>query len=572
MLARILKIVSSGVVVLLVVIAGLWFAARPKGELRLAVDAGQSEAEAKEVRGRFNSAHQKTNTVITFHNRLGLNEREIKTNPVPAQPDPSSRSLSDFVKFKENSFSFDAKVTKVEGEFNTNNIINSSYRWVGLYDYYVIFRNFARCSPSPQAAAADDCQQMTASLWPTKTATTSLAGATQNIEGNWRYIYSRLSWRTRSTASAWIQPGSSTSPTSRTTLPAWRPAPKGFSILQRGTSHPRCVSVSPDECRKLARDLFAEALRRDPTNRYAHLGMGLLKLRDVLQAARTGGRVLAVLRALSEPGNHLGAARGDSTVLAAFLDRQNSVMQFSLLELPPFPITSNFVASISNAARAYQAFVAADYEKQLGHSKRADLPGDLKSYLKGFEYEARLVLAETEEAALPLLEELAGLIKDKPSVWIYNIVYASHSCRYKRFEPAREALARALDIVATTSTPLFWDTHVWQAACLAKDEREAEAVSKIAAVLRYLDRVPENERLSREIQTIYLDLGYYFAGTKDYRAAKEFFLKAVEVNICFWPRIANDRQLRPFQKHAEYEDLRERVATGLGEAGAACGE
>lgn len=572
MLARILKIVSSGVVVLLVVIAGLWFAARPKGELRLAVDAGQSEAEAKEVRGRFNSAHQKTNTVITFHNRLGLNEREIKTNPVPAQPDPSSRSLSDFVKFKENSFSFDAKVTKVEGEFNTNNIINSSYRWVGLYDYYVIFRNFARCSPSPQAAAADDCQQMTASLWPTKTATTSLAGATQNIEGNLA-VYLLKAFLAHEVDSKRLDPARIVNLADLSDdFASLEASSEGILILQRGTSHPRCVSVSPDECRKLARDLFAEALRRDPTNRYAHLGMGLLKLRDVLQAARTGGRVLAVLRALSEPGNHLGAARGDSTVLAAFLDRQNSVMQFSLLELPPFPITSNFVASISNAARAYQAFVAADYEKQLGHSKRADLPGDLKSYLKGFEYEARLVLAETEEAALPLLEELAGLIKDKPSVWIYNIVYASHSCRYKRFEPAREALARALDIVATTSTPLFWDTHVWQAACLAKDEREAEAVSKIAAVLRYLDRVPENERLSREIQTIYLDLGYYFAGTKDYRAAKEFFLKAVEVNICFWPRIANDRQLRPFQKHAEYEDLRERVATGLGEAGAACGE
>ena len=162
MLARILKIVSSGVVVLLVVIAGLWFAARPKGKLRLAVDAGQSEAEAKEVRGRFNSAHQKTNTVITFHNRLGLNEREIKTNPVPAQPDPSSPSLSDFVKFKENSFSFDAKVTKVEGEFNTNNIIDSSYRWVGLYDYTLsseTLRVALRAAGSrSRRLPADDCE------------------------------------------------------------------------------------------------------------------------------------------------------------------------------------------------------------------------------------------------------------------------------------------------------------------------------------------------------------------------------------------------------------------------------
>jgi hypothetical protein len=582
---RFLKGLSYFLVGVLVLVAVIWFLARPQGELRIAIDAARSEAEAKEIRDRFNSARHRVVSVKEFHNKLGLGEKSVAADPVPPLAGPHSWTLLDFVKLKETSFSFDAQVLKFEGEFNGNNILNAAYGWLGWHDYYLVVKTFAGCTASQHPAVPDasTCREMTATVWPIDRSGASPHGTPRHLEGNLA-VYLFKTFLKHSHDSNRTDP-SQTLPLTDiskdfTSLDA---AAEGLEILERGTSHPRCVTLNAQACRKSAQDLFIQAQTRDPENPYALLGLGLLKMREALTMARGGERIFAVLRVLTETGNYLGAARA-STAVREFLDGQRNLAKFGFLDIASFRITSKFIESIPNSSRAYHAFVAAQYARQLDYSTRIeDIPEELVSYLKGVEYEARLVLADSEEDARSLLDELNKLRVQAPDVWIYNITYAAHACRLKLYERARPAIANALNITANNK-PLFYDTHVWQANCLVKEEKFAEADAKIAAVVKYLNEIEHDKNIEQDktfwqrIHTIYIDMGYYFAGVQQHHAAAEYFLKAITRNRCFWPRIVNDRQLEHFRQlkdsapRPEFAKLREDIVNLPEEIGADCGD
>lgn len=555
-------------------IALLWYLARPRGDLRIAIDAGQTEEAAKDIRGRFNSAHQQANnkdTLVAFHNRLGLGLQAIVKSPVPGQPGPLQEALSDLIKLKDTSFSFDATVLKFEGEFNGNNILKAMYGWVGWHDHYLVVKNFGPCSTPPVVPDADTCRQMTAAVWPIDNGGTTVAGTTQQLAADLA-VYLFKTFLNKGIDSKTVDPAKAIPPAELSNdYLSLEKAARGIEILEQGTSHSSCVSGTPEVCRKAAREMFDQARLRDATNAYAQLGTGLLKLRDVLQMARDGGRVFPVLHALTEAGNHLGAARFHSPTLQQFLDNKDKLARFKLLDLGASHVTSGFIESVAHASRAYHAFVAAKYRDQLDHTKRADLPEQLKSYLRGFEYEARLVLTDSAQEARPLLDELDKLRADWPNVWIYHNVYATHACRFGLFDLARPAIAQALNL-AVNNRALFHDTHVWEAICLAREGKQTEADEKIAGVVAFLDEIEKKTPVQQDAQTIYIDLGYYFVVIKQYQSAADYFLKALTGNRCFWPRISGDRQLKAFHEKPEYRKLRENWANLPENTGAGCGE
>jgi hypothetical protein len=308
-----------------VVIVLLWFAAHPRGDLRIAVDAGQSEEAAKEIRDRFNLAQQQTKNLVRTHNRLGLGQQTIADNPVPGQPGPIQYAFSDLIKLKDTTFSFDATVLKFEGEFNGNNIMNAMYGWVGWHDYYLVVKNFGACSTPANAEEVGTCRQMTAVLWPLDKGGTALVGAAQPLGADLA-VYLFKTFLNKEVVARKVDPAKAIpTPELSNDYVSLEKAAQGIEILEQGTSHSTCVSGTAEACRKAAQELFDQARVRDATNAYAQLGTGLLKLRDVMQMAREGRRVFPVLRALTEAGNHLGAARFNSAAVRQFLTtRTNS--------------------------------------------------------------------------------------------------------------------------------------------------------------------------------------------------------------------------------------------------------
>ena len=92
------------------------------------------------------------------------------------------------------------------------------------------------------------------------------------------------------------------------------------------------------------------------------------------------------------------------------------------------------------------------------------------------------------------------------------------------------------------------------------------------SVFAYLDDLEKKNLVQQEAQTLYIDLGYYFVVIKQFRSAADYFLKALTLNRCFWPRISGDRQLKEFHEKPEFKKLRADFADLPENTGAGCGE
>jgi tetratricopeptide (TPR) repeat protein len=462
------------------------------------------------------------------------------------------------VKITNGSFSFDTRVIKFEGEFEGNKIMAAAHGWLGWHDHYLVIKDYRGCD----APAAADCHQMIARVWPIEARGFLLKGTSDGIEGDLAvYLFKRFLDRMITEKKPEAAHALLTAEFSNN-FESLKASAQGLEILQQGDFHSKCVSSNVEACQKIAYELFASALKGDQENSYAYLGLGLLKLRDSLDAARRGGRITTVLGNLNEAARNLGAARVRSMFLTDFLSMQDNLAKFRLLDLIAFRVTPSFLNSITDYSRAYRAYVEADYSSQLVYSKRiTDIPEELKSYIKGFDYEAKLDLATSPEEALPLLNELHELIAQARDTWLYYIVHGSQACRFGFHDLARESLENALNS-ARTDTALFYDTYVWQAYCLAAGGKPELAAARITGVLDFL---ADNEHSSTavpwdKLQTVYIDLGYYFSSVKEYRSAADNFWKVIERHPCLWARVIHDRQLDAFRKSEEFMGLRENFA------------
>jgi hypothetical protein len=64
------KWIFAIVIAALTAVGSIWYLARPKGDIRLAVDAGHSEDDAKAIHRLFNAAGQSIREIVAFHNIL----------------------------------------------------------------------------------------------------------------------------------------------------------------------------------------------------------------------------------------------------------------------------------------------------------------------------------------------------------------------------------------------------------------------------------------------------------------------------------------------------------------------
>jgi tetratricopeptide (TPR) repeat protein len=550
--------------VLAVVLLGIavWYLARPGGNLRIAREKDQKEEAAKEFNDIFYAAHQKIRTITQLHNTLGLGLRVITGDPVPALPGPNSWILSDLIKIKESSFNFDARAIKFEGQFNGDNIMNAAYAWVGWHDDYLVVRNYPTCaSQQPGTECAD------VTIWPIDVYGVRLTGTRPEIKGNLA-VYLFKAFLKQEVVEKRIDP--------KTVLPldelssdfqSLETSAHGLEILEQGLYHSSCMASDLSACRSSAHRFFEDALKRDPNNAYGRLGMGLLVLRDALDAARSGDRVFNVLKMLDDAARHLGAARLNSSALSDFLSDPKNIASFKLVGLDSFRITPSFIASIPEYALAYRAYGDADYEMQLTYSNQVtDIPEELKTYLNGMEYEARLDLAKSAQEARPLLDDLEKIAirANLDEAWMYSIVYASQACRFGLKEVASDAMIeRALDS-AGRNTALHFDTLVWKAYCRAYQGKREGAENLIREVTAFVQANDATQKIPwREIETIYIDLGYYFASepVRNYVAVASNFLKVLSEDPCFWRRVTNDEQLRSFRKDEAFHKLRDNYAT-----------
>ncbi len=404
-----LRILRPAVLLVLLVIAlaGLaWLLAAPRGELRLALDSSvQNEQEKARVAAQlFRLTDSQVDEAQRYHSRLSLRDHNAARPLVPMPPTetPGGHSLQSLITSFLVETSIDEETGRIALSIDGVALLEALYGAVGWTDYFLSISGIEELQ-CPDAK----CYRVFAHFSPSDLRTEVFEGTIEEIARNLAVLV--VTGVVRRTGDLWeIEPENAqkeqpyifaASVPGR--MKALEDTATGIEILQDGTGHPTCQSLSAAECLLEARGRFERALDEKQggvrNNPLAAFGLALIATQEGFSNAATLKPDRAVEAKLQRASRLMKRAR-KSRFLREQLARSEFASQFDALQLGGLVLDKTFFDDVGKFVCTLESFRLGDWRGCLDQVGDIDAyPEPLKPYLEAATFYAELMELETAE-------------------------------------------------------------------------------------------------------------------------------------------------------------------------------
>jgi hypothetical protein len=427
--------------VIVVLFVAAWLAGMPSGALRFAMvdDVGDDAAKADVARAIFERVDAGIEAAVKFHRQVSfIQEDGAYDVDIPAPPPHSSIGIEKYLRSASVEAALKEENTSIELKFDIVALIEKTYEWFGLFDYYLVIRGIEPTSCLPDQTGG--CWKLIAQFRPSNLHADEFVGTEESLARDLAVFVVRGAARNkgdewRATAND-RNPSFLTEPAIPVTIGALQQTAEGLDILQLGLAHPRCFQLTPLHCIDLARRALTfgtvQARTVNPVSAY---GRALIELDAGLRAAESLAPELIVEQHLSNAGA-LASQASANDFLAALMSKEDFAAQFTLVQLGGVKVDETlitmarrFSCALSERRRARWAGCV-DTVGAL-----SDFPAPLQPYIEAALIDANLNVLKPAEAAaeINLLSERVAELAQSPEqsrlTFMLGLVLIDHVCQ-----------------------------------------------------------------------------------------------------------------------------------------------
>jgi hypothetical protein len=282
-----------------------------------------------------------------------------------------------------------------------------------------------------------------------------------------------------------------------------------FDALLKGRYHPRCLGRSEESCFMQTEQDFLSALKVDPNNNHAHLGLGLIKISRA-KALVDRASPYAVGEQLIVGFEHLASATRTNNYIRRLVESDDWRKLFgSTQEFQGLGLTREFIASAEAYQTARKAMIEGDYRRVVVLvDSIKNVPTWLTGHLTALRTQALLNSVSNRAEALKILSEFEAK-RDTVDDWAWAVIYGISAAEWAQGDKGWEqraadaldtAVRKAPDQVSTL------EAMATQGVGLAILKRTSEAASMAENLARLMQG-----KDGAEYRAVWLTLGSLYA-------------------------------------------------------------
>ena len=351
-------------------------------------------------------------------------------------------------------------------------------------------------------------------------------------------------------------------------LPSLRDTQRGFEILLRNEGHPECAGIElrREDCMIKAEKSFREALRKDPDNDHAHLGLGLIEMQRARDAAEAKFSAYTVGRHFMKSIGELHQARHANVYIEGLLDSKEwSELLTNSAGYRGLDLSPKFLGTAGKYREARRAMVECRYGDVVALIDGIEgEPEWMKGHLRLLRDMARLRLTEDRGGALRILGELEEHKRELPEeIWTH--IFGIGSAQWAEDDSvlqkkAREALDRAVELARKPDSVLAAEANRARGLIMLGELDNARR--QVNDVERTIGSI-EDKKETLDLREIGLTLAMAYAGLGEFGPAAKWLARIIEMDDVYVETVRNSPYLKPFREQwTGYRDWRLRYMGG----------
>lgn len=531
-------------------------------------DISSDSQSAKLARHIFYSAEAQLEEAERHYRTLSfLPEGGDYGAAIPPSSRPTKSGIRNFIEdFTVGVATADAeKPLHVTITFNMLTFLEETYEWLGLNNYYVVFKTLGpeQCSNHE----ATQCWNSEVHYWPLSPRPKTLSGSSEKISQDLAVLVLRRALHARDARWRTTAAPNDVSPfllnaATPSTMDSLRAAARGHSILSRGLLHPVCNELTAAGCIEAARQFLLQAkhasANADAYSSVAAFGLALLEMDAALRAAQRSDPALSVVTHLREAESWIQRGSPDAFLETTIANHVSQGEFAGILDLAGLLPNERFLA----LAREFSCILVekwrANWEQCLRMLNTAgDFPPPLTQYL-----EAARLEAEFSGYSLSKIEEVVAELEES-----YNDAYPSSNQFRKDVAVIKQICKRPdildtgrfVELVVSTSQwlPQGSDSALSELIIVSSGCRLGQvfpSALQLSRAIRYVHDLPDGMQRGRLFLTVY----EYYARIGDMDSALQASLQALRLP---WARdyLANSGGLDKFfaspRHYEKYADM-----------------
>ena len=537
------------------VIIGIWWIMRPQGKLQLDITENLN-SQASTIRTEMEYAVALMPDFSESAARLNYLLHKDRVHYIlPGTNRETSISFGDVLELE---FEYELKKghTTFRGKFHPDPLLNFMYGTFGYYDYHIAVRDFAQINSQTNERKFKALLR----LYPIESHGRAIPRTGTVSETVFRYKIAKYLLDSLETDSKQLN---CKQYLCREELPenlqSLEVTVNAFKFLYEKRNSSICDIQESDElCVERIEEQFSDALKLEPGNGFAQLGLGLAQLRHVgLSIPEVSAAAVGHL--LMEAIANISSAKQNSEYIANLMSSTEwTKMVRRTPGLSEFPVTTKFIDTADGYRQARRAFAEADYgDVPKALAKIDELPPLLRPHVRNLELSARLLSATTPQEAEPLLMEFKELPhSNTDGTWFAT--YGLYLCLWSQNVPGRieEAIKLMDNAIQLSGTNLvaYLDRRAQKGMCLALVNRDNEARMLLDDVAT--DLLDQQEHQGEGFQRIYYDLGIGFALMGEFESASGYLSQAVSISTAYLLGISKLNLLESFRQWSGYQQWR----------------
>ena len=340
---RALRSIKWTLALLVTLLAIAWLAGMPDGVLRLAmVEAVKNDPEkAKQAEAIFERVDAAIEDAVKYHQQLSFIEDDGSYQlEIPGPPPHTETGLTRYLRSASVEAALKEEPTSIQLAFDIVAMIEKSYEWLGLVDYYLVVRDLRviPCGAGPRST----CWKVIAQFKPSNMHSDEFVGTEESLARDLAVFVVRGAARNKGddlrTSEASESPTFLTESAVPVTMAALEQTAQGLEILKLGLTHHRCYGRTRIDCINIANQaLTFGGVQTKTVNPVAAYGRSLIELDAALTSADELGPALAVEQLLSNAGTLASQALAND-FLRPMISNGRLESSFTLVQLGGVPV------------------------------------------------------------------------------------------------------------------------------------------------------------------------------------------------------------------------------------------
>jgi hypothetical protein len=401
-------------VVIFLLAAFSWWIAKPRGELRLALDTSvQGDPEKTRVAAAlFQLADSQVDEAGGHHARLSFEPVDAPLVSMPPTESPGGHTLQNLITSFVIETAVDQDTGRVALSIDGVALLEALYGVFGWYDYFLSFTNVEQIE-CPQSQE-EPCYRVFAHFSPSEQRTETFAGTVETISsdlavlvmsGVVRRTGAEFNRENRDKPEPYLFAGAIP-----TRMSALEKTAMGIEILEDGTSHPTCQTREVPDCRDEARKFLEEALDEkkggETDNPVAAFALSLIATQEGLDAA-SALSTDTIVEAKLQLAERLMKRAQKIAFLNGKLGAPGFAKRFQALQLGGQALDENFYRNVGQFVCALDAYRQADWAGCLDKiGELQSYPSPLRPYLEAAKFYAALMHAASQEERGSILADI----------------------------------------------------------------------------------------------------------------------------------------------------------------------